>query len=91
VPCDSHGILHPLSTLTWVNYEQLSKPLNFDKTQVVYVTKQSTAVTGGENEEKDFLGKDVEVYDGAQWVKVNSTKTATQFDFCCTQWGLVFG
>jgi hypothetical protein len=47
---ECHSILHPLSTLTWVNYEELPKP--FKKTQVVYVTKQSTLYmsTGGDDD-----------------------------------------
>jgi hypothetical protein len=35
-------------------------------------TEKYLAVTGGKNEEKDFLGKDVEVYDGTKWMKVKS-------------------
>ena len=37
------GILHPLSTLTWIDYEEV--PKLYDKTQTVYITQQSTLYT----------------------------------------------
>lgn len=37
------GILHPLSTLTWIDYEEVREL--YDKTQTVYITQQSTLYT----------------------------------------------
>ena len=37
------GILHPLSTLTWIDYEEV--PKLYDKTQTVYIIQQSTLYT----------------------------------------------
>ena len=74
-----NGESHCSTNQVWILHKASSQPELLPSTMltkrysgVAVGTEKYLAVTGGENEDKNFLGKDVEVYNGTLWMKVKS-------------------